>query len=63
MTLDQVVLAPDLKKQIVSSVENMEEFRKAKIKYGMQNVTDYGNGMVILFHGISVGLISIFSNP
>ena len=38
---------------VQQSVENLEKFRALKKDLGFDDILDYGQGVVILFHGIS----------
>lgn len=59
VTLDQVVLASTTKQLILDTISGMKKFRKLIVKLGFgastsAQTTNYvGNGIVILFHGIS----------
>ena len=61
--LDQVVLAKETKRLILDTLEGMEQFKKTLSKFANENENEndntvnnanyVGNGVVILFHGIS----------
>eukprot|EP00486_Rosalina_sp_Unknown_P005838 CAMPEP_0201574402 /NCGR_PEP_ID=MMETSP0190_2-20130828/18862_1 /ASSEMBLY_ACC=CAM_ASM_000263 /TAXON_ID=37353 /ORGANISM="Rosalina sp." /LENGTH=141 /DNA_ID=CAMNT_0048002599 /DNA_START=167 /DNA_END=589 /DNA_ORIENTATION=- len=63
--LSQVVLAKETKRLILDTLEGMEQFKKTLLKFSAESKEDVekdntvnnanyvGNGVVILFHGIS----------
>lgn len=51
--LDQVVLAEELKKLIMTTVANFEGFKKAMKRTGFDDTMSYGSGIVLLFFGAS----------
>eukprot|EP01084_Bolivina_argentea_P150496 262825_1 len=58
VTLEQVVLAKETKQLILDTIEGMEQFRKIVSKFNHNtnantNANYIGNGVVLLFHGIS----------
>ncbi|ETO23624.1 hypothetical protein RFI_13555, partial [Reticulomyxa filosa] len=51
-TLERVILPEEIKSSIVSRVQNLKELQNNQEKYGFTE-HGYGNGLVLLFHGIS----------
>ncbi|MBM4366279.1 MAG: AAA family ATPase [Deltaproteobacteria bacterium] len=50
-TLDQVVIAEEDKRRILSVVQNHEAYLAARKKCGFDEVIRYGRGVLLLFHG------------
>ncbi len=51
--LDDVVLAEDKKKALLSAVENFDRWQAACVEVGLTDVVSYGHGACLLFHGPS----------
>ncbi len=50
--LDQVVLAPDEKRRLLSVVKNHEAYLAARRDWGFDEVIKYGRGILCLFYGV-----------
>jgi len=53
VTMDQVVLPKQIKERIIGAVQGIDRFAKAKSVFGLNELVSYGNGSVLLFHGVS----------
>merc|ERR1719233_1859860 len=53
VTMDQVVLPKQIKERIIGAVQGIDRFAKAKTIFGLNDLVSYGNGSVLLFHGVS----------
>lgn len=51
--LESVVLAEEQKRLIMDTVNNFEEFKRARRRFGFDDKVTYGSGMVMLFYGAS----------
>ncbi|PRP75012.1 hypothetical protein PROFUN_07405 [Planoprotostelium fungivorum] len=51
--LEQVVLSAEVKKLILSTVENFDSFKRARKRMGFEETLTYGSGIVMLFFGAS----------
>lgn len=51
VTLDQVVLAEELKQKVVRLVSNHAEYVKKRNEWGFDRVISYGRGIILLFAG------------
>lgn len=51
--MDQVVLPQEQKDVLLDTVRNYESYRKARKRFGLDDILSYGYGMVILFYGSS----------
>eukprot|EP01083_Nonionella_stella_P073466 198656_1 len=53
VSIDRVILPPGTKRKILDSVSDMKRFTKLKKDLGMDEIVSYGNGVVLMFHGMS----------
>lgn len=51
--LDEVVLAEDKKRDLLSAVENFDRWQAACAEVGLTDIVAYGHGACLLFHGPS----------
>eukprot|EP01065_Artemidia_motanka_P012879 TRINITY_DN17102_c0_g2_i1.p1 TRINITY_DN17102_c0_g2~~TRINITY_DN17102_c0_g2_i1.p1 ORF type:complete len:1017 (+),score=196.23 TRINITY_DN17102_c0_g2_i1:457-3051(+) len=52
VSLDRVILPEALKSLIVGTVENYARFRAYRKRVGLEDLLEYGRGIVLLFHGL-----------
>eukprot|EP00494_Astrolonche_serrata_P029096 UN29363 len=60
--LENVILPTKLKDTILAAVSNFDEVSKAMKKYHMNDIVSYGNGLCLLFHGMSGTGKTMFAN-